>query len=178
AWNRYIQVAADGVVAGAVRVRFHGNDLSVHADLWPRALVPLLGLLLPVRPHALVNRDMNLVVARIRDVDRAMLVIDAQATPSGKGLLQVIGVAVGVPAPGQVLQISVLTKAAGMPIHCLAGDETENYDHHHEHDAASTDTARALSRAVRLLVFEYFDNAPNDQQDRPVMREPQAEVAP
>src|SRR5205823_2662441 len=76
------------------------------------------------------------------------------------------------------MDIWIFTEFPRMPLHHLACNQTSNYNHHHQHDTAGTDAAGSLSLAVCLLVLNQLDNAPNNQQHRPIVRKPEAKVVP
>ena len=97
--DRDVQVTADAAIPGTLRIGVHGDNLSVDANLGTRGFVPFVSLTLRVRIHTFMNGNVNLLIARICNVDGAMLTGDTQAAASRKGLLQFVGVVVVVTTP-------------------------------------------------------------------------------
>src|SRR5262249_11878410 len=103
-----------------------------------------------------------------------------QASARRESLLKIVRVVVTVTAPRQALNIGVLAPAVNTAsvLVCLMRDQAADSDKDNEHAATCADASRALAGAVGLLVFNDLDDSPNDQQHRPIAREPFPESLP
>src|SRR5436305_5145582 len=76
------------------------------------------------------------------------------------------------------MDVRIFTELPWVPLQHLSGDKASDDYHYHQHDATSTNAASTFSGSTGLLVFDQLDDAPHDQQHRPIIREPIAKVAP
>src|SRR5262249_38060371 len=134
---------------------------------------------LPLGIDALVDRDMDLIVVRRADVEGAAFAGHMQAAPAGESLLQIVGVVVGVAPPRHVTAVPVKGLAKFVPVAIYAGcAQASQHQEDDEDDSSGSDALSPVSAARSLLVLEQLDDAPEDEQDRPIMGEPVAEIVP
>src|SRR5450432_2276955 len=153
----------------------HGVNRDQAADRRYRGLglfVVLVGVILVIRAHALADDDGDLVVVGGMHAHRATRVNHFQAGSRGERLLQMIVEVVGLPEEvGEVAVVEIHLVAKSGPVHVihLRRDQTKYDDHDGEEHSAGADAGSARAVALRSLMLEKFDHAPQNQQRRPVV---------
>ena len=143
--------------------------------------IELVGSGLVIGADALAHRDSDLIVVGGVDADRAMIIHDLKAGPGGEVLLEMVveveGIAEDV-VDVFVVDAHVVANLAPVESVGLGGHQAADHDDDNQQNAARADAARGGAFTLGLLILDQLDHAPEDQQKRPVMREPGADAGP
>ena len=180
--NGNIQIALHGVIAGGLSLGVERQQPSGGGDGRLGFRVVLVGVTLALGADALADSDGNFVVVGEADADRAVIVVDAQA---GNGWRQILfEVVVEVEGLAEdviqvvVVDVHVVADLAPVETRGLGGHESEDDDEDDEKDSSGADAARGHAIALRLLILDQLDHAPQDQQRRPVVSEQSSQAHP
>ena len=117
------------------------------------------------------------------DADGSVIVVHAQAGSGGRYLLFEVVVEVEVltkkviPVAG-LLNAHVVAELVPVEAGDMGGDESEEDDGNDEKDSAGADAASGHAVALGLLILDEFDDAPEDQKQRPVMGKQSSQMRP
>ena len=168
------------VVSGSVVVACQGYNVAAGAKLGPGLGVPLIGVALAVSANCFVQGDFNLVRLARCNPDRPAIIRDAQAALGRERLFQAFVVTIGMAEERQVAIIDLDVVAQPRPVQArrLGGGQAADDQHHQQDYASGADAARPETLALIALVLAQLDQAPQDDQGRPVLREDASQRAP
>src|SRR5450755_765306 len=182
--QRYRHICGDAVIARALRVCVDSNQVAADIDSGFGGEIVLIRALLVSRVQSLRDHDLNLVVVGIANNHISTIAGDVQIRRSWKRLRNLIAESVTGPEEMHVLEkvvtrpVKMVAKRIPIETRSLSGGYAETNQHDQQKYPAYADAGISSSFMLSLLVLHQLNNAPQDEQHRPIMRIPVPEGCP
>ena len=169
-----IEIGRDTMIAGAMSVRIHGHSVSAGVDQGLGARVPLVGIVLFLGKHSFTDRNMQLRVVGSGDVDRPVIVhyVQIRVQREVRGHLVIVAVALAKRIPATFVPIEIVCNLIPVSGRLRRSHPGANKKYEQKHSSCSN-SPRTHSLCLVLPIFDQLDDAPKNDERRPVLSEPE-----
>src|SRR5579863_576679 len=176
-----IQILLHPMISGSLIVRVQRHHASTAGDLGFGAGIPFIGVSLTLGVNALVDDHANLIIVGGNNIHSATSVGNVEAGSCREGLRQLVVIVVLGSKDCEIvviIDVDLVFELSPVEVGRLGRNQTKKDDGNNQKYSTCAEPGGARALPLRLLIFDQFDHARDDEQHGPVVREPAPEIVP